>query len=1109
MTERESLALLERLTIPEGTVFTSDQVRNLLDGPSPPSAVIKKAVSASKTKPGKKLMKNTPMHMPTRKVHLPKTTLRRPGGILPMNTARLAAKRGRFSKDVLSSDSDSDDLSQDEQDCMNSLQLSIGHIGYGQQKSFVKTLQMNPASIEREISHEELTSDDDIDLEVFPLSPQTQDVSREIFHEELDSDDGIDLEVYPINPSDHEISREIFHEEVSSDEDIDMTPVLQNPHVVTDYANNPPVVSRTNSDNDKPDADRRSVYDAQVDDFNFDADNWLLGDDDTNDASHLSRQDSIQSTSSRNSGNNANGAHDGRRHPPRLHDMRLSSSSDEDDDSINGAHPNAGHPPRSADQMNISDDDDPDDNPDDPSGSQDNLPVYGPHLPRDRQFADYADIEAQSQVICDGPIKVADFRKAQRLDTFCQDLETLENRPRRFVKKRDIWFYRFRNAYKPVLPEALLDGVINMKHYSAYGLHASKTRVAREINNLFYILPHVLKQHLKDLLDNCFICQIHGNRQPQHHIQSTDFARAPRQTWSLDLMPSMPRTKSGFTRVLLAADYYTGFIQCIPLQNKEAPTLIKAIEDHLIRPFGKPKFFRSDEESGIYNSDKFYDFCKRYGIQLLATAQSSPSSNGLAEVSIRNIKTALRKFIQQEHIDEWDLLLTDVINAHNSSISVYGHSPEEALFGYRIPNPTDLLQFWPNVPSPQAYLDTIEPKVKSIRDETRRRINKAADKQRTFRNKSTVSKKFQLGELVLHRQLQVATSVGNSLTPRFTGPYVIVQLNNDNSTAIVEHTKTNHQVKAHFSNLQKLQFNPHQIRVPSSLGPNLFPSLRMVNEPDHLFETMEIVDEPPLRRSTPGPITSNTVFDEDDSQPSQTPVQSQPSIDIVASQPPDRPTDDQDSDEVLFNVLFGPQAENHVPLMSNTRSGLFRNEVDANRRDASGSANSKPSPSLAKKDPKGKVTKNIPLKSSQKSPAKKTSQSPPTLTKSVSFCDEVATSDGDGNIFTSDSSVDDSGLPDTFTTPSRFSSNRRGMKRKAAAKRKASRLRSPPPTTSPQRLARKLNDDSNTEARQTLRSDTSHESDRSDSTSTSQRARTTRSGRKSRKPNRFRAFYSK
>jgi hypothetical protein len=61
---------------------------------------------------------------------------------------------------------------------------------------------------------------------------------------------------------------------------------------------------------------------------------------------------------------------------------------------------------------------------------------------------------------------------------------------------------------------------------------------------------------------------------------------------------------------------------------------------------------------------------------------------------------------------------------------------------------------------------------------------------------------FQIGEVVLHKQLQVATGTNMGMKPKFTGPYVITALDKHESSATIENLSNGRTMKAHFTNLQ-------------------------------------------------------------------------------------------------------------------------------------------------------------------------------------------------------------------------------------------------------------------------------------------------------------------
>ena len=82
MTEKQSFELLNRLKIPDGTVFTREEVAFMLDAPSLPSPDIKPK-KKSVAKGIIRHLKNCAQTLHTRKVKMPKEVKHAPGALLP------------------------------------------------------------------------------------------------------------------------------------------------------------------------------------------------------------------------------------------------------------------------------------------------------------------------------------------------------------------------------------------------------------------------------------------------------------------------------------------------------------------------------------------------------------------------------------------------------------------------------------------------------------------------------------------------------------------------------------------------------------------------------------------------------------------------------------------------------------------------------------------------------------------------------------------------------------------------------------------------------------------------------------------------------------------
>ena len=441
----------------------------------------------------------------------------------------------------------------------------------------------------------------------------------------------------------------------------------------------------------------------------------------------------------------------------------------------------------------------------------------------EKKTISYVDVNNLTNYINDGILSLEQFITAQQQDNFC--LSILEKARTKSFEKLGyeiidgIIFRKFGNIKRPVLPEILTEVIFNIKHFSIFGAHASSARIAREIQEHFYTPRQFLYEKLKALTKSCYICQLYENEIKSHTLKELPRPTRPRISWSMDIITNLPTSENGYNQILLFADNFSTFLVCAPLKDSTSNSIIDAITSHIFSPFGIPKIIRSDEQASFYNSNEFYKFFKTFNIKLEATSVAAPFSNARAESSIKNIKKLARKFFYQEKcIHQWDKFLPLLTMSHNSSIGVYGHSSESLMFGYKNQNDqTQLLNFdWQKEDDEKDYADRIFEIAKAIRDKAIKRTMKVCDKNRTFKNMKRILKKFRPGSLVFHRQLQVSTGASSSFKPKFTGPYIITSLNNDNCTAYAEHIKSGAIIKAHFSNLQLLHFNPQ--RMPYKKG---------------------------------------------------------------------------------------------------------------------------------------------------------------------------------------------------------------------------------------------------------------------------------------------------
>ena len=85
-------------------------------------------------------------------------------------------------------------------------------------------------------------------------------------------------------------------------------------------------------------------------------------------------------------------------------------------------------------------------------------------------------------------------------------------------------------------------------------------------------------------------------------------------------MPNLPTTVSGNKKAMLAVDMFTGYIQVYPMPDRTAKSLIKAIDESIVRPFTVPKFIQADNEPGLWTANEFYKYLQPLGVKFLPTS---------------------------------------------------------------------------------------------------------------------------------------------------------------------------------------------------------------------------------------------------------------------------------------------------------------------------------------------------------------------------------------------------------------------------------------------------------------------------------------------------------
>ena len=111
--------------------------------------------------------------------------------------------------------------------------------------------------------------------------------------------------------------------------------------------------------------------------------------------------------------------------------------------------------------------------------------------------------------------------------------------------------------------------------------------------------------------------------------------------WGLDYIADLPASAAGHTHALVAIDYYSKWVEVLPVAQQDAATTVNQFILNIVARYGTPAEVVSD--NGPPFKGEFSTFCSQRGIKQRFITPDVPRSNGLAERAVQTVKFALRK----------------------------------------------------------------------------------------------------------------------------------------------------------------------------------------------------------------------------------------------------------------------------------------------------------------------------------------------------------------------------------------------------------------------------------------------------------------------------------
>ena len=331
-----------------------------------------------------------------------------------------------------------------------------------------------------------------------------------------------------------------------------------------------------------------------------------------------------------------------------------------------------------------------------------------------------------------------------------------------------------------VIPKNLRSSVLHLLHNLPTSGHMGVAKTVGRIKERFYWVN--VHKDVQNWCKNCDLCA--SRRGPPRKIRaplSQYNAGSPMERIAVDVLGPLPTSEDGNKYLLIAADYFTKWVEGYALPNQEAVTVADVLVKEFVCRFGVPLFVHSDQGRN-FESAVFGEMCRLLGISKTRTTPLHPQSDGMVERFNRTIESQLSKYVE-DHQRDWDKHIPFLLMAYRTSVhEATGHSPSQLMLGRHLRLPIDLLLERPEGESPQlstAYAERLLENLEDVHRFARKHLQQASDKMKERYDSSSQGRTLERGDAVWLFNPQRKKGVTPKLMRNWKGPYTVVKRIND------------------------------------------------------------------------------------------------------------------------------------------------------------------------------------------------------------------------------------------------------------------------------------------------------------------------------------------
>ena len=239
-----------------------------------------------------------------------------------------------------------------------------------------------------------------------------------------------------------------------------------------------------------------------------------------------------------------------------------------------------------------------------------------------------------------------------------------------------------------VVPKKLRAFVLGMHHNGPLTCHVGRNRTQKLVARLFWW--NGMTRDVRAWVRECDLCERRKTPRPMRVGPArTMIQTMPWHTVAVDIVGPCVETTNGNRWILTMIDVFTRFPICVPIPDRRASTIMRAIYEHLICQHGVPDRILSDRGKEFI-AKAVKSLCAVWGLAKIETSGYHSAGNSV-ERWHRWLNSAMTIMYDRNTVD-WDLILPAILYSYRVTINdATGFSPAQLVYGRELNLPLDIL----------------------------------------------------------------------------------------------------------------------------------------------------------------------------------------------------------------------------------------------------------------------------------------------------------------------------------------------------------------------------------------------------------------------------------